>query len=266
MPPGLCACFGRRSAQKDAEIAIAEMAADDDEDAESAAVVVELFSSQGCATSPEAEVFFSRLGRGDFKLEAPLILLAFHVDIWDYTGWKDPFGSSQWTVRQKAYVEALHLDTMFTPQIVVQGQSQCIATDQDAALSLIASAPRVSAPAFQATFERPGTESLKVTLTGILRTKVDSGDIMVALYESGLVTDCDNGENKGKKLANDYVVRRLEKLCSVKDTPAKKTVTGTLNFSLWEGFKRSKCGIAVFVQTESRQILGSQNFQLPDKL
>ncbi|KAL2523601.1 Protein of unknown function (DUF1223) [Abeliophyllum distichum] len=136
-------------------------------------VVVELFSSQGCATSPEAELLFSRLGRGDFNLEVPVILLAYHVDYWDYMGWKDPFGSSQWTVRQKAYIEALNLDTMFTPQFVVQGRAQCVGNDQDALLSCIASAPRFPAPAFQATFEKATPESLQVSLKGALRAKGD---------------------------------------------------------------------------------------------
>lgn len=120
----------------------------------------------------------------------------------------------------------------------------------------------------QATFEKPTPESLQVSLTGALRTKVDheGANVMVALYESGLITDCPDGANKGRVLANDYVVRRLEKLCSVKDISAKKTLSGTVNFSLWEGFNAAKCGIAVLVESPSHQIFGSQNFQLPDKL
>ncbi|KAJ9182818.1 hypothetical protein P3X46_006769 [Hevea brasiliensis] len=232
------------------------------------AIMVELFSSQGCATSPEGELLVSRLGRGDFALEAPVIVLAFHVDYWDYMGWKDPYGSSQWTVRQKAYVEALKLDTMFTPQVVIQGRTQCVANEEEALLSSIMSAPKFPSPTFQATFQRPTSESLQVSLSGALRTKVDSkgANIMVALYESGLVTNCPHGENKGRVLSNDYVVRRLEKLCTVKDISAKKTVSGTVNFSLWEGFNSSKCGITVFVQDNSHQIFGSQSFQLPDNL
>jgi len=112
-------------------------------------VVVEMFSSQGCATSPAAELVLSRLGRGDFELEAPVVVLAFHVDYWDYMGWKDPFGASQWTVRQKAYVEALGLDTIFTPQVVVQGKAQCVGNDENALVSAITSAPRFPAPTFQ---------------------------------------------------------------------------------------------------------------------
>lgn len=235
------------------------------------AVLVELFSSQGCATSPAAELLVSRLGRGDFDgLDGmpPLVVLVYHVDYWDYMGWKDPFGSSQWTVRQKAYVESLELDTMFTPQVVVQGKAQCIGNDENALLAAVKGAPRVPAPSFQASFQRPTKDSLQVSLTGSLRTRVDNqgANVMVALYESGLVTDCPKGENKGKVLSNDFVVRKFEKLCTVKDISAKKTVTGTVNFSLWEGFNGTKCGVAVFVQNSSHQIFGSQNFILPDKI
>ena len=114
-----------------------------------AAVVVELFSSQGCATSPEAELLISRLGRGDFGLGRPVMVLAYHVDYWDHMGWKDPFGSSQWTVRQKAYVEALKLDTLFTPQVVVQGKAHCVGNDEEALLSSIGAAPPIPAPTLQ---------------------------------------------------------------------------------------------------------------------
>ncbi|KAK9269310.1 hypothetical protein L1049_001081 [Liquidambar formosana] len=269
----LFACFGKsssssstRKAENHASSATVDATAE--EQRRGGAVLVELFSSQGCATSLEAEMLVSRLGRGDFELEVPVIVLAYHVDYWDYMGWKDPFGSSQSTVRQKAYVEALKLDTMFTPQVVVQGRVQSVGNDQDTLLSSITSVPRFPAPTFQATFQMPSPDSLQVSLTGALRTKVDSNvsNVMVALYESGLVTDCPKGENKGRVLSNDFVVRRLEKLCTVKEISAKKVVKGTVNFPLWESFNSSKCGVAVFVQDSSYQIFGSQNFQLPDNL
>ncbi|CAI9773481.1 unnamed protein product [Fraxinus pennsylvanica] len=266
MARSLFTCFGKGSRhqkrENSYENATVDMAVEEQQ--RGGPVVVELFSSQGCATSPEAELLFSRLGRGDFDLEVPVILLAYHVDYWDYMGWKDPFGSSQWTVRQKAYVEALNLDTMFTPQIVVQGRAQCVGDDQEALLSCIASAPRIPAPSFQATFQRTMPESLQVSLKGALRAKGDhqGANVMVALYESGLVTNCPKGVNKDRVLANDFVVRGLQKLCAVKDISTRKMIS--VNFSLWEGFNSSKCGVAVFVETVSHQILGSQNFQLSD--
>ncbi|XP_042518804.1 uncharacterized protein LOC122092644 [Macadamia integrifolia] len=271
MAPRLFACFGRRSSSSSSSRSSMENATADqttEEQKRGGPVLVELFSSQGCATSPEAELLMSRLGRGDFELEVPVIVLAYHVDYWDFKGWKDPYGSNQCTVRQKAYVEALNLDTMFTPQVVVQGRAQCMGTDQDALFSHISSAPRFPSPTFQATFQRPSPDTLQVTLTGALRTKVDSqgADVLVALYENGLVTDCPAGDNRGRVLSNDFVVRKIEKLCSVKDISAKKTVNGSVNFTLWDGFNSTKCGVVVFVQNRSFHTFGSQNFILPDDL
>lgn len=274
MAPRLISCFRPK---KDSNSHQRDPAATADEAAEeqrrdggggNGPVLVELFSSQGCKTSPEAELVMSRLGRGDFNLDRPIIVLGFHVDYWDYMGWKDPFGSSQWTVRQKAYVEALRLDTMFTPQVVVQGRAQCVGNEEESVLSHIASAPRFPPPSFQVSFQKADGNTLQVSLTGQLRMKIDNqgANIMVALYECGLVTDCPRGENKGRVISSDYVVRRLEKLCSVKDLSPKKTVSGTVNFPLWEAFNTTKCGLALFVQNNSHQIFGSQKFNLPDNL
>ena len=151
MAPRFFACFGKSaSASKVVErIGTADVAAE--EQRRGGAVLVELFSSQGCATSPEAELLVSRLGRGDFDEMGlpPVVVLAHHVDYWDYMGWKDPFGSSLSTVRQKAFVEALKLDTMFTPQVVVQGTAHCVGNDENALLGLIRNAVRYPAPSFQ---------------------------------------------------------------------------------------------------------------------
>lgn len=188
-PPRLFACFGRGASSTSkttqspetpaaATLMVGNHAAAEDQRKGGGggggglgAVVVELFSSQGCATSPAAELLVSRLGRGDFGAEmaVPVVLLAYHVDYWDYMGWKDPFGSSQWTVRQKAYVEALGLDTMFTPQLVVQGRHQCLGTDEDALLSSIRSASRFPAPTFQVgTFSDLDSEEVMIFITSVL--------------------------------------------------------------------------------------------------
>ncbi|CAH8360286.1 unnamed protein product [Eruca vesicaria subsp. sativa] len=120
-------------------------------------VLVQLFSSQGCKTSLEAEMLVSRLGRGDFDGQirreggagSPAMVLFFHVDYWDYLGWKDPYGSSQWTVRQKAYFEVLNQDTMFIPQFVVQVRVQFLGNEEDALLISIVEAPTFPSLAFR---------------------------------------------------------------------------------------------------------------------
>jgi hypothetical protein len=155
MAPRLWTCFGNKGSRGGEEGSNNNMTADittTEDQTRSGPVVVEMFSSQGCATSPAAELVLSRLGRGDFQLEMPVVVLAFHVDYWDYMGWKDPYGSSQWTVRQKAYVESLGLDTLLTPQVVVQGLSHCLGNDDTALVDAINNAPRYPALNFQVCF------------------------------------------------------------------------------------------------------------------
>ncbi|RRT48999.1 hypothetical protein B296_00045993 [Ensete ventricosum] len=243
MAPRLFSCFGRGGGASSSSTspeanATADLTAE--ELRRRCPVLVELFSSQGCGTSPEAEAVLSRLGRGDLGEDLPPVaVLGFHVEYWDYRGWRDPFGSSIWTVRQKAYVESLRLDTLYTPQVVVHGRAQCIGTDIDAIASAVRSAPRFPSPTMQ---------------------------VGLARLTPPLITNCDKGENKGRVLSNDYVVRHLEKLVSVKDMSAKKNLSGSVQFTLWEGFNSAKCGLILFVQNSSLQTFGVQHFRIPDTI
>ena len=80
------------------------------------AVVVELFTSQGCSSCPPADGLLAQLADHD-----GVIALALHVDYWDYIGWKDKFGKAQFTQRQKAYARAEDSRTIYTPQMIVDG-------------------------------------------------------------------------------------------------------------------------------------------------
>ncbi|XP_078156990.1 uncharacterized protein LOC144552853 [Carex rostrata] len=258
----------RRSSSPDAN-ATADLTAE--EQRRLGPVLLELFSSQGCATSPDAEAIATRLTRPDKDSESvsgnlpPVVVLAFHVDYWDYNGWKDPFGSSAWSVRQKAYVEALRLDTLFTPQVVIGGRTECVGTDLDKVVETVRSAPRFTSPAMQVTFQRPTPETLQATFTGKLNMKIEASvDIMVAYYENGLVTDITNGVNNGRVLPNDHVVRRMEKAISVSDLAPKKAISATVQVQLWDGFNPAKTGILLFVQNSALQVLGVQQFKLPE--
>ncbi|KAJ1291425.1 hypothetical protein BS78_02G314400 [Paspalum vaginatum] len=266
MAPRLLSCFGRRGGAT-ASAPDDEAAGGDQQQVPPGPVLVELFASQGCGASPEADAVAARLAQDS---SGDVVVLAFHVDYWDYRGWKDPFASSAWTVRQKAYVEALRLDTLFTPQVVLQGRAHCVGTEQDALAQAVLDAPRYPAPAMKVTFQRPNPSTLQASFTGTLRSRTEGpggASVLVALYESGLVTDCGRGENKGKSLLNDHVVRRLEKVAALREgASAKKTVAGTVQFPLWDGFRATKCGLVLFVQNAALQVLGVQHFDLPDNV
>src|SRR5690348_12165742 len=86
--------------------------------------LLELYTSEGCDTCPPAEEWLSKLER-DPRLWKQLVPLAFHVDYWDYLGWKDPFDSHAYTARQQAIAagaDSLAGRVIYTPQFVVDGK------------------------------------------------------------------------------------------------------------------------------------------------
>jgi hypothetical protein len=85
------------------------------------AVVVELFTSQGCSSCPPADRLLARLAERD-----DVIALALHVDYWDYIGWADSFARPEHTVRQKAYAHAVGQRMVYTPQMIIEGQDQVV--------------------------------------------------------------------------------------------------------------------------------------------
>lgn len=87
-------------------------------------VLVELYTSQGCSSCPPADEFMAQLVN-----DPNIIALSLHVDYWDYIGWADTFGSPQFTKRQKAYAKAIGSRTIYTPQMIVDGQDRVEGTD-----------------------------------------------------------------------------------------------------------------------------------------
>ncbi|SHI90125.1 DUF1223 domain-containing protein [Wenxinia saemankumensis] len=84
-------------------------------------VVVELYTSQGCASCPPADALLAELAERDDVLP-----LALHVDYWDYIGWRDSFGQALFTLRQQSYARAFHERMVYTPQIIVDGRVHTI--------------------------------------------------------------------------------------------------------------------------------------------
>lgn len=84
-------------------------------------VVLELYTSQGCSSCPPADALLAELA------DRPGVIgLALHVDYWDYLGWKDSFGSAAHTARQRAYAKAARKRSIYTPQMIVQGQDRLV--------------------------------------------------------------------------------------------------------------------------------------------
>jgi hypothetical protein len=165
--------------------------------ADAAPVVLELFTSQGCSSCPRADELLPELAA-----QPGVIALAFHVDYWDDLGWKDAFSSPRWTARQQAYSETLGAGP-YTPQLVVGGQTHVNGSDRTRALAAIAAAAVRPAELVTVSARRDGA-ALRVRYTAPKDRRV-----AVAVTESGLVTRVARGENEGRTLTNDFVVRAL---------------------------------------------------------
>ncbi|WP_028878338.1 DUF1223 domain-containing protein [Terasakiella pusilla] len=81
--------------------------------------VVELFTSQGCSSCPPADAFL-----GELSMRQDVLALAYHVDYWDYIGWKDIYADSAFTQRQRDYAHTFDLRYVYTPQMVVNGTTE----------------------------------------------------------------------------------------------------------------------------------------------
>jgi hypothetical protein len=168
--------------------------------------VVELFTSQGCSSCPPAEAVLGNLEAAAARDGRPVYTLAFHVDYWNHLGWADPFSEPAYSERQRQYARTLKLDQVYTPQMVVNGRSQFVGSDRDAADRAIADA--LAAPAavrLAADIDRfaGGNLRLRYAAPGAGADAV----IHVAVVEQGLLTEVKRGENAGQLLDQPSVVR-----------------------------------------------------------
>jgi hypothetical protein len=166
-------------------------------------IVVELFTSEGCSSCPPADAFLAELAR-----RPEVLALSFHVDYWDRLGWKDPFSSAAATARQRRYAQLLRTDTVYTPQIVVDGHWQAVGSDQSAVEQAIDAAGRASA-------------AIPVMLSldhGRARVVIGSvansigGSVVLIGFDRRRADAVRGGENAGRTLTYTDVVRGISEI------------------------------------------------------
>ena len=177
--------------------------------------------------------------------------LAFHVDYWDRLGWRDPWSDAAWSARQAAYCRALGVaDGPYTPQLVVHGRLQLNGSDAPRLRRVLAAATE-SAPRASVTLaaREAAGGSLAVSVGAEVLSPIDARrlELLVALYESGLVTSVARGENHGRTLRDDFVVRRLERAFALRPEAGARGER-ELQLKPARGSVRANLGVAAFLQ------------------
>jgi hypothetical protein len=226
-------------------------------------IVVELFTSEGCSSCPPADTLLKALVDGPPVKDVQIIALGEHVDYWDQLGWKDRFSSAALTNRQRVYAASLGTE-VYTPQMVVDGQTVFVGSDAAAARRALERAASAAHGQLTIAAAYPaGTAALRVTLTASgLPTagRGDRADLVVAITEDGLQSNVTRGENHGRTLAHAAVVRHLATVGDAGTTPA------TTEIPIGSGWRRDRLKVIGFVQERrGRAILASAAAVVPDR-
>ncbi|WP_158545089.1 DUF1223 domain-containing protein [Dyella monticola] len=164
--------------------------------AQQSPVVVELFQSQGCSSCPPAEANLNAIAT------APGVLaLSFGVTYWDQLGWKDTFATDAYTQRQWDYAHHRRRNTVWTPQVYINGRTDLVGTDRSQLLEAIGNAQR-SGPAID-------WSGQSITIEASTKSS-GAADVWLVRYDPRtLQVPIGGGENSGRTLAQRNVVREL---------------------------------------------------------
>lgn len=198
-------------------------------------VVVELFTSQGCSSCPPADAFLAELAE-----RKGLLVLSYHVDYWNYMGWKDPFSSPQMTQRQRAYVQELGQRYVFTPQMVVDGRAHAEGAARTRIEALLVDARKEIDKKLPIRVSRAGLNEVKVGLpaarpmadkdkkamdpAATAKPKMKTGILWLVAYDDNHTTEIGKGENRGRTLSYHNVVRSMKQVATWEGKPTDLVV------------------------------------------
>ena len=194
-------------------------------------VLVELFTSEGCSSCPPADALLSTLAE-----RQDVVALSYHVDYWDYLGWRDPYSDAAHSARQRAYAQRLHART-YTPQMVVDGRAAFVGSRRREARRHLQDALAQPSPVTVEALTQHSGDALAVTFT--TEGSPEGSLVHFALAERTATQDVRRGENKGRRLQHSNVVRTLR---------TTKRESGTMRLPLPEGLIPSAVRVAVWIQ------------------
>jgi hypothetical protein len=217
-------------------------------------VIIELFTSQGCSSCPAADKNLTEILQKAAKEGQPVYGLSFHVDYWNYIGWKDPYSSKAFTEQQRKYSEQLGLSSIYTPQMIVNGTDEFVGANKNASERAITKALNQPSEYQIAIGGRSyANGKLKVNYSIAPNSKIEKGDVInLAIVEKSLENYVPRGENSGRKLHHDNVVKWFSSF------PLKEKGELEIAVSHWN---EKKYVLVVYIQNSDWTVLGVASIQ-----
>lgn len=185
-----------------------------DQSTGNAPVLVELFTSEGCSSCPPADRLLQELDKSQPVSGAQLIVLSEHVDYWNQLGWKDPYSSKFFSDRQSSYSDHFGLNSVYTPQMVVDGSKEFVGNDSRQANQACATArarQKISVKVSAVSLD--GNNVHAHVETGPLSS--GKGDVIVVVALNHAESQVAAGENSGHRLTHVAVVQNFTKVGSI---------------------------------------------------
>ncbi len=229
-------------------------------------VVIELFTSEGCSSCPPADTLLQKLEAEQPVAGAEIIALEEHVDYWNHLGWADPYSSPEWTERQQAYAARFKNDS-YTPELVVDGHSQFVGSNEREAKFEIGKATRVAKTEVAIIPAKPDASgSQRFTVSVGKLAENDSGDVAevwLAVTEDGLHSSVSRGENAGHVLHHVATLRSLRRIGVADANGTSTSFTGGTLVKFDSHWNTENLHVTVFVQEKKgREILGGASTRI----
>lgn len=208
--------------------------------------VLELFTSEGCSSCPPADELMRKIQK-EYQ-NNNVYVLAYHVDYWDKQGWKDIFSDAEYTNRQYAYAKWLKKAPIYTPQVIINGKSEYIASQETVVRNAIIKA--LSKPA-TAEINLNSIQNRNSLATSYIVTGASkNSNLLIAIVQKSAKSKVRRGENGGRILSHYQIVRHLHSIA------LNKTTKGTTNINLPKEFNFTDFEVIGFVQDKNNgQIL-----------
>jgi hypothetical protein len=215
---------------------------------EKGVAVVELFTSEGCSSCPPAEKVMSKL-HDEFK---DACFLEFHVDYWNYLGWKDEYSNKAYSQRQQDYAQTFGIGSIYTPQAIINGSKEMVGSDNEKLRSTIEQYLKQK----EAVNLELKAEAASKSVTVSYHAGSAEGLLNIALIRLHAQTNVKKGENSGKKLVHTNVVSAF-KTISLEGKP------GNITIELPEGLSPNDCHIIGYVQKkDGNEIIAAREVEI----